>query len=407
MRACVHVGVAVCRFVAIALVAAWGRPAVAGASAEIPPEVRQALERNGRAFAPIALTLEKQRSLPEPAPALGRKIADGSAGFLRPYSREYLSQDGMCYTRYNTYIPVMSTIPGTDKTGKWEIEQTWMELSWNGKTIYRGSPEIQPPLLSIVPIEKVETDHEMLYQGWYGDEDYLAMIGIAVPRAMKELPAGPGSEVLRLLEGDGRVTEAKAERSAEGTDQFVVEVLSGQKKHRFWLDPSLGHAVRRHEVWAASGALAVVVENEDFVKLTNPELWLPRHCRAEWHTDPFRPWKEFSRETALVVDVRATRLERVRVPVEKFTLNYSKPGSYISDARPPGAENGPNGRLNYTVPADAANMEEAIRAAQQRSGYVPPRRPLFVWIIVGSIVLGAAAGVIVLVRKRRRRPTTP
>jgi hypothetical protein len=408
MRACSSAGARLCRFVPMALVAAgaWGPPAVAGATAEIPPEVRQALERNGRAFAPIALTLEKQRSFPEPPPALSRKIAAGYTGFLQPYHSEYLSQDGLCYTQYNLWVKTRTIIPGTDKM-KEEVRSKLMELSCNGKTVRRGCPEMEPPMLSIVPFEKVATDGELQALRWYNEDDYLAMIGIAVPVTMKELSEGPRSELLRLLEGDGRVTGARTERSAGGTDQFVVELLSGQKKHRFWLDPSYGHAVRRHEVWAASGALAVDIENSDFVKLKDPELWLPRHSRAEWHTWPTVAGQECSRETAVVVDIRATRLERARVPVEKFALNYDKPGSSISDATLPGAEKEKDGRINYSMPADRANLEEVIRAARERSAFEPSRRPLVAWIIVGSIVLGAAAGAIVVIRRRRSRPTTP
>jgi hypothetical protein len=409
MGACGNVRTRLCRFVAMTLVAAaaWAaRPAVAGAQTELPPEVRQALERNARAFAPIALTLEKQRSLPEPPSALGRKIADQWSGFLRPCRYEYLSQDGLCHARFNLWVRGSRLNPETHQMEE-GLRERRTELSWDGKFIYRGAENLQPQILSIVPIGSIDSDGELNRVTWYNEDDYLGMIGIAVPRAMKELPEGPQSEVLRLLEGDGHVTGIRMEREAGGMEHFVVELLSGGKKHRFWLDPSLGHAVRRHEVWAASEALAVVIDNSDFVKLTDPELWLPRHCRAEWHTWPLIADKEFSRETAVVVDIQATRLERAHEPREKFTLKYDKPGTYISDGGLSGAEKAEGGRIEYVVPADPANLEEAIRAAQQRSGYVPPRGPLVLWIIGGSIVLGTAVIGIVLIRRRRGGPTTP
>jgi hypothetical protein len=192
-----------------------------------------------------------------------------------------------------------------------------------------------------------------------------------------------------------------------GAEHFVVELLSGGKKHRFWLDPALGHAVRRHEVRTDSGALAVVSENSDFVKLTDPEIWLPRRCRAEWHTWPWVKDKEPpSRETALVVDIQATRLERTKIAPEKFTLKYDKPGSYISDARLPGAEKSERGRIDFIVPADPANLQEAVQAAQEGPDYVPPRRRLFLWIILGILALGAAAGAIALLRRGQHRGQT-
>jgi hypothetical protein len=406
MRARGSLTTRLCRLVAMTLVAAgaWGRPAVADAQAEIPPEVRQALEQNARSFAPIALTLQKQRSAPEPSSELARKIIGKYFAFDRPCTYEYLSQDGLCYARTTDWVETGERIPGTDKVKK-RLDVKKAELSWDGKCAYQGMQNIDPPILTIVPIAKAESDRLGRVR-WYDDEDYLAMIGIAVPRFMKELPEGPRSQILHLLESDGHVTGARAEHLADGTEHFVVELLSGEMKHRFWLDPSLGHAVRRHEVWAASGALAVVIDSSDFVKLTDPELWLPKRCHAQWHTWPLFFPKEFTRETAVVVEIQATRLERVRVPPETFTLHYTTPGAGISDAGLPGAEQAKRGRIDYRYPADPANLEEAIRAAQEKSGYVPPRRPLFLWIIAGSIALGVAVIAIVLIRRRRGRPAT-
>jgi hypothetical protein len=105
----------------------------------------------------------------------------------------------------------------------------------------------------------------------------------------------------------------------------------------------------------------------------------------------------------MVVEIQATRLERAHVSPEKFTLHYDRPGSYISDARLPGAEHADHGRIDYVTPADPANLEEAIRAAQERSRYMPPRRALFLWIIAGSIALGLVAGTILLIQRHRGR----
>jgi hypothetical protein len=187
----------------------------------------------------------------------------------------------------------------------------------------------------------------------------------------------------------------------------VIALLSDGKKHQFWLDPALGHAVRRHEVWTDSGALVVASENSDFVKLTDPEIWLPRHCRAEWHTWPWVNEKGPPiREIALVVDIQAKQLKRVRVPPERFMLKYDKPGSLISDARLPGADKSERGRIEYIVPADPGNLKEAIQAAQEGPSYVPPRRNLLLWALLGILALGAAAGAMALLHRLKGRGAT-
>jgi hypothetical protein len=166
---------------------------------------------------------------------------------------------------------------------------------------------------------------------------------------------------------------------------------------------SLGHAVRRHEVWAASGELGVVTENSDFIKLTGPELWLPRHCRAEWHTSllPGMGWKEFTREPAVVVNIQATRLERSGVDPGTFTLDHTKPGMDVVDYGLPGAEKAPDG-IHYTVPADPANAAEAVPAAQRGQDRAPPRRHVSLWIAAGLFAAGALAGALALLRRRRQ-----
>jgi hypothetical protein len=166
-----------------------------GAQTEIPLEVRQALERNARALAPIALTLEKQRTAPQPPSNLTRAILDTFTGILKPCTYEYLSQDGRCYGRYNQWIrPVMGT-----------SLSVWQELSWDGKNAYLGAESLQPQALEIVPIARAD-EGNFKNVSWYHHDDYFGMIGIAVPCKMVELPQGPRSEVLGLLAANACVT---------------------------------------------------------------------------------------------------------------------------------------------------------------------------------------------------------
>jgi hypothetical protein len=362
-----------------------------GGQPDLPPEVRQALQSNARAFAPIALTLVTRRSLPEPRSQLAQELLTGNGdGFLKPWTEEYLSQDGLCYTRGASGDPPRS----------WRSE-----LSCDGKCVYQGQPSDSPPSVSIMPLDKAKD--KWWWVRWYlGGDHYFHMIGIEPPATVKALAEGPRSEVLHLLEEKGRVTEAREERVA-GEEQFVVELLSGGKKHRFWLDRSLGHAVRRHEVRAASGELGVVIENSDFIQLTDPELWLPRHCRCEWHTSPVPTmgWKQFAREPAVVADVQATRLERLRVDPGRFTLDHTKPGTHVVDYGLPGAEKAPDG-IHYVVPEAPASVEAVAQAGQPGKGPVPRRRHVSLWIVAGLFAVGALAGALALVRRRRQRSKT-
>jgi hypothetical protein len=382
---------------------AWGQSDVARADVEIPPEVRQALEKNAAAFSPIALTLEKKRREPEQPSDLYTRLLGAYPGLLKPCQYEFISQDGKCYVRRNVWTPAQVLDPKTNKPQKTLMER-YQELSWDRKCFYEGSPTLTPMALNIVPIEKLLKDPVTKLK-WCEDDDYLRMTGIEVPTTPEELAENPWSEVLRLLKG-GRLTGARPEQAKEGGEHFVVDLLSGPQRHRFQLDPSLGYAVRRHEVWSALGSPVVVIVNSDFVKLTDPALWLPKHCHAEWYTWPLVFPDRFSREPAVFVDIQATRLERARVPPEQFVLDYNKPGSYIMDARLPGGEKTKQGRVSYQVPPNPADLDEAIKASQEGRTFVPSRRPhVAAWVVAGgSLVVIAVYAV--LARRRWRRPTT-
>ncbi len=64
--------------------------------AVLPAMVRQALEGNARGFAPIALTIEKQRSFPD-SQSNGAKVFQAAfSGVLKPCTYEYRAQTGLC-----------------------------------------------------------------------------------------------------------------------------------------------------------------------------------------------------------------------------------------------------------------------------------------------------------------------
>jgi RNA polymerase sigma factor (sigma-70 family) len=400
--------------------------AVPAALAALPPAVRHALEGNAHAFASIALTIQKQRSFPSPESKGAKGVQEGFPGVLKPCTYEYLAQDGMCYARYNQWVQFHRVVPGDGplpgrpfsdqplpgkpvpgKSRPVELLERWQELTCDGESVYRGAPDMG--ILSVVPLSKVAGDGELKHVTWHEEEDYFGMIGIEVPRRMKDLPGGPQSQVLHLLEGDGHLTKIWSESLAENTEHVVLEVLSGQQQHRFWLDPALGYAIRRHELRTMSGNLALAVDNRDFVKLNGPELWLPRHCHAEWHYwGSWRP-DQVSADTLIVVDSQATRLERIHVPAEKFVLKYGA-GSRVSDACLPAAAQAKSGRIEYKVPENPADLKGVIQAASEGREYVPPRSFLALWIVgsgLAVLLLCLIVAAVMRLRRRESSKTTP
>jgi RNA polymerase sigma factor (sigma-70 family) len=205
--------------------------------------VRQALEANAGALAPVALTIEKQRSFAEPESKKAKDFLRDAPGFLKPCTYEYLAQDGLCYARHNAWSPGLKLVPGTkDKLapdGSWR--ESWHEFSWDGKCGYLGAASLHPKILEIVPIEKLSSDGHFKIVTCHEPDDYLAMTGITVPGMLKDLAEGRRSEVLRLLEGDGRVTATATETlPGQATPCLVLDLHSNQKKTSVLVGPRFG-----------------------------------------------------------------------------------------------------------------------------------------------------------------------
>jgi hypothetical protein len=381
------------------LIAAAGPLSPAGAQAVLPPEVRQALEHNAAALSPISLTWERTRKSPLPLAQLLERLGPGEdEAFLLPFEMRFRWQDG----KFSTY----RTFRSVSKDN--EVQVWHAESACDGEWFFSGTTtraDAGVPILRIESMERLQKSNpdERMFQA-----DYFRDAGFHLPTTHDVYRDPPRSLIQHLLEDRGQLSGVR-EQDVEGTRFVLVELTYSATTLRFFLDPALGHAVRRREEWTRDGKRAVVVDNGDFVHFTKPEIWLPRQCHGVWYTWSALPgvYTAAVRDEPLVeVTITARELNKDPIGAEQFSLRYDVPGAVIVDGRLPGAQKTKEGMVTYRVPAEAADLDAAIAAAQEGEDFAPRGRSGRLLAIVlggnGAILL-AVVGYLLWRRRAVRR----
>jgi hypothetical protein len=299
----------------------------------------------------------------------------------------YCWQNGMSFThvseRKADLTPVMTADghglkPGAnlDELGYVPEES---EAACNLQDVFFGmGQEVRPRLglfssLTIDPIDnpKAWSPNERMFR-----PDYFYQAGIVLPDTIKSLKQGAKSLVLQYLEQGAEV--AKVDQTPLGGQPCLCVEMSTKNERllgaggrtRIFLDPSLGYAVRRKEVRTLSGQLALEVDVQDFVKFSDPDIWLPNRCDATYYT-----WYDLrgapSKEPVTFERFRVKKWDRAKIPLEQFSLRYTVAGTFVRDATLPQAKNMPEGVVRYQVPPNPADLDAVIQTAIDGKPFLP------------------------------------
>jgi len=367
--------------------------AASGATATtLPSEVRAALESHARQLDPI--TVGSTDVLTGEAPGQPRRE--------RRTARHLTWQEGnlYCYSK--------------DGRGEGGVS----EFSFDGKLFYSGSgdgglvtktnPESSEPFVSA---------------------DYFEMAGVSVPTTSRDLlarqassmvlrrmsePGGAllsvdtvtveGHELLRVRmhvpnevrEAGLRTTKADVVRSVRTWSNKEEDINDEWKRilsiramppvlvESFYLDPQLNYAVRKFERRYQDGTLLREYENSDFERLAGRDLWMPRKCLE--HRYIILDHKRgviISEKPVYTWTCEATLIVPGPITGVSFALEYTKPGTLVTDRSNPNAEKA------YMIP-------RPTDLGDRRPWY---RRPHVLFVILNVVV----AGWLVVYYRRRQR----
>lgn len=330
--------------------------------AELPVPVSNVLAESATALLPLSAVWTERAQMPaESAKLLGAEYSFPTKRSPRAmYHRVTLmSTPGKLYT-------LKESGPGPQKHGE--------EYAFDGQIYYRGGRSAGTPLHVLITDPK-----DLARREPSGDSfgafacDYFDMSGYRFPRTIAELLAyrQPQSSVLFLLGRKGRLTSL-GQGSVGAADCDLLEIHDDEEEtlHRFFLDPKLNFAVRRHEERDDRGQLEIEVDCASFEQLPGTAVWLPKRCTARYYT-----WEDFPVQTfpVLVRELELERAEKVEIAESRFVLNYdTTPGATIFNAVWPEAKKAPSGQISYVVPASPQQLDEVIRRAKTAGRGIGP-----------------------------------
>jgi hypothetical protein len=377
-----------------------GPTGTARAQDELPGQVRQALEQNGRALSPLTVTWRQERAsdFPEAKVLSVMGLPATARDFLAPEKVRFQWQDGKFYSY--TWAPTVQVgQDGKALTDKPPLVQE-LERSFDGRAWYNGNPNQIEGKVSGKPMIMIDTAEKLIKDDRAGrlyQANYLSYAGFDMPVSVQDLQSRPPQVVLLMdLDRGGRLGRVRTE-DREGAAQLVAELVKDGRRQEFTFDPAMNYALRRRIIFDAAGAAQESTECRDFVCLSGPDHWLPRVIETAYYFPATGPKQPLFRQT-----IRVLEIDNKPIPPEQFVLVYRKPGSYVADATLPGATGREGGRIGYTVPTDPADLDRVIREATEGPQPYPWTRVI---LCVNGVLLGGFA-VVLLWRFLARRSKT-
>lgn len=346
-------------------------------AAELPSELENALQRNSAAISPITVKWTQQISSSIPIREWLKKVncPPLSVDAFLPAEIEYCWQDRMAYQytvkKKTSLIDVMDISdpnnPRLKRNANLEdlpLVLDESERASNLQAYFSGRGRTAGVFSASNPslmIDQIQSPRLFSPSDRVFEPDYFYRAGFVMPHRFDELGSDAESRILGLID-QGADVESIERTTLDGGEYVVVELSTTQQRMRFYLDVSVNYALRRSEELSQSGQMQMMVEMSDFVLLSPSELWLPRQCEVihyTWHTAP-----ELITEQPLARELYVVQsIDKRPIPVEKFSLQYTMPGTLVSDSTLPEPEGNPGGVVSYEVPADLRLLDATIRSA--------------------------------------------
>jgi hypothetical protein len=350
------------------LVVCVGKSQEARAQTKLSDEVRRDLQQNAQSVQPVLVEWRQERSsaLPRDRLATEWKVSDQA---MQPREWRLAAKSGKMYlfeqgpTDFTmkrdeaAKSKALTVGSATTKDGMVRVRLTSVtEIAFDLRDyqqilLTRVGPELPMLTITDLPTLVKQGPDDRLFI-----ENYLKAAGYVLPNMPRTLGQPVGSLLLDLLDHGGTLLRVATE-SLSKTECTVVDVGLGQQTYTFYLDPAFRHAVRR-QIERRSDKKVLMIDNQDFVNLQSPTVWLPKLCRLHifvWTGEP----KIDLDAAPLLETLTVTKLTRV-VPDAQFVLNADKPGSTINDSRIAEAKEAADSYISYKVPGRPKDLDRAI-----------------------------------------------
>lgn len=369
-------------------------------AAEIPAQVREALEQNAAKMSPFTIQWKYQLVEKGLRAHLPKEVVDNSdSGALEEQQVDYKFKAGRYYFRRE----FSQRLRDINEKVSGESKRLYEEKSYDGQRIYMYSSTFVGKDPFAVGIFPKNTDNVLF-------DSYFERAGFRMPKFEKDdVSKSFVPEVLALVsDGEKLVTVEKTQLDERPCLRLVFETgsyigWSGKARHEFYLDQESAYALRRHEVKRMDGTLLTRVELSDIQRAGGSDgPWLPMKCQASYYQYKSLP-KTPSKTVIMEENYRVESCSLADIPDSDFTLGYLRPGMIVGDATLPGATKTKSGFISYTVPANPADLDRVIERSVGQQAPVGQGPTLSRTLLIGVNALLVVAIVLIYVWRRRQR----
>jgi RNA polymerase sigma factor (sigma-70 family) len=340
-----------------------------------PAELRTALEKNAAALGPISISWNvRGYSTSTLQQAIDEYFVEGAeSSVLVNWAHHVEFQPGGVHS--------VSISPKND------VHEDAISDQGAAFTNYQPKPGLLKRRVNTRPLAQVLKNSPNAPQV---SDEFLTNAGWRLPSTAGDFAAGIAqSRILWMLSHDAVLAAVgdttldgrkmtRVELIAENPDRYQLKKLPRKLTYVFFLDPQMNHAVRRVEQRYGS-QLTYVMRNEEFVKLSGRDVWLPHKSYTDFYTF-YRIPDQFFDHPILTQERAVTKIDLNEMPHERFVLSPEIP---------------PPEQLQFASAVTEAPAEEArpavtasvtrARASQGAS-----------WLTGPFAVIGALVGLLLL-----------
>jgi hypothetical protein len=348
---------------------------------QLPDEIRRALARNAEQVGPITvawsyrsqspLSVEQAMEILKTSDYLADCNAHGS------YDLRLSWQDGKYRALHRADDWPSKLYPGRDE----------LEYTFDGQVMCLGATYNRPNepasrTLSKVTVKVLEADEKHSSDSQFVGAEFFDSAGLRMPVRLGDLKerAPVRFEILHMIDHGARLVgidtselegrklvrlEILAEdpdrRAAEKVDTDTLyeflrtntfdgeeydraciegiklkRTLPEQRIYVFYLDPQFDYAIRRSEQRYDGGILLSRVDRDDFQKLPERDLYLPRRIVRHRFTDTNVATTYF-KDPVVTGTIEVTSIDVEPLPEDHFILDYREPGTQIYERLEPGS----------------------------------------------------------------------
>ncbi|MDR1383974.1 MAG: hypothetical protein LBJ67_09045 [Planctomycetaceae bacterium] len=284
-----------------------------------------------------------------------------------------------------------------------ELSERVQEVAFDGKRFYSGTGSVvsseNSPGIEILPLEDIILNKNPSRV----NQQYTIKMGFKYPNCGSEVGSSCQSYILFLIKSGQMLRVEQVKLNNENYLYLEIKAKSLLDWNRverifsFWLDPRMNYAVKQLDIKSIDGKICYHIENDDFIKLENRTVFIPRKTQTVYYTyyetDDIFETSLFT-EISLLADISSKKVSEKNFDISK---KYTEPSTYVFDKTLSKSGEG----IGYLVPANPADLDRVIESALTDKDFTPTPLPSRAAIIIRWIMILAGISMILYAGYRK------